>query len=135
MFEYFLSALPHFLAYFAAAVGLAVAFLALYVLVTPHREFALIREGNSAAAAQLVGTFLGFAVPVAIVIGHSVSILDMLLWGAVATLVQLAVFFVISRLLFRTIEQRITDQCMASGLFVGGIGLGMGILQAACMVP
>jgi putative membrane protein len=135
MFEYFLSALPHFLAYFAAAVGLAVAFLALYVLVTPHREFTLIREGNSAAATQLIGTFLGFAVPVAIVIGHSVSILDMLLWGAVATLVQLAVFFVISRLLFRTIEQRITDQCMASGLFVGGIGLGMGILQAACMVP
>jgi putative membrane protein len=135
MFDYFLGALPHSLAYFAAAVGLAVAFLALYVLVTPHREFALIREGNSAAATQLTGTFLGFTIPVAVVIGHSVSIPDMLLWGAVAALVQLAVFFVISRLLFRTISQPITDRCMASGIFVGGIGLGMGILQAACMVP
>lgn len=135
MFEYFTETLPHFLAYFAAAVALAVAFLFVYVLITPHKEFALIRAGNSAAAVQLIGTFFGFAIPVAIVIGHSVSIPDMLLWGAVAAIVQLAVFFLIARLLFRTISQRIVDDCQASGIFVGGIGLGIGILQAACMVP
>jgi putative membrane protein len=135
MFEYFTQTLPHFLAYFAAAVGLAVAFLFFYVLITPHKEIALIREGNSAAAVQLTGTFLGFCVPVAIVIGNSVSIPDMLLWGALAALVQLCVFFAISRLLFRGISQRITESCSASGIFVGGVGLGIGILQAACMVP
>ena len=135
MFEYFTGTLPHFLAYFGAALALAIAFLILYVLITPHKEFALIREGNRAAATQLTGTFLGFCVPVAMVIGHSVNIPDMLLWGAVAGLVQLAVFFAISRLLFRTISQRITDRCVASGIFVGGTGLGIGILQAACMVP
>ena len=135
MFEYFTQTLPHFLAYFAAAVGLAVAFLFLYVLITPHKEIALIREGNSAAAVQLTGTFLGFCVPVAVVIGNSVSIPDMLLWGAVAAVVQLAVFFIISRLLFKGISQRITEKCSASGIFVGGVGLGIGILQAACMVP
>ena len=135
MFDYFAAALPHFLAYFAAAVLLAVVFLALYVAITPHREIALIRDGNSAAATQLIGTFLGFAIPVALVIGNSVSIPDMLLWGAVAAVVQLVVFFVIARLLFKTISQRIVDGCVASGIFVGGIGLGIGILQAACMVP
>ena len=135
MFGYFLDTVPHFLAYFAAAVGLAVAFLALYVLITPHKEFALIAEGNSAAAVQLSGTFLGFAVPVAVVIGHSVSIPDMLLWGAVAALVQIVVFFVISRILFKAISERIAERCVASGIFVGGMGLGFGILQAACMVP
>src|SRR5688500_17534347 len=86
MLDYFIGALPHFLAYFAAALALAVAFLALYVMVTPHREFTLIREGNAAAATQLVGTFLGFAIPVAVVISNSVSLPDMLLWGAVAAL-------------------------------------------------
>jgi putative membrane protein len=135
MFEYFTDTLPHFLAYFGAAVVLAVAFMAIYVVITPHREFELIRGGNNAAAIQLTGTFLGFCVPVAVVIGHSVSIPDMLLWGAVAALVQLLVFFLISRLLFRSISQSITDQCAASGIFVGGMGLGIGILQAACMVP
>ncbi len=135
MFQYFIDALPHFLAYFAAAVVLAVVFLFLYARITPHREFALIGEGNTAAAVQLTGTFLGFAVPVAVVIGHSVSIPDMLLWGAVAALVQLAVYFIIARLLFKTISRRIAEQCVASGIFLGGMGLGVGILQAACMVP
>lgn len=135
MFNYFLETMPHFLAYFAAAIGLAVAFLALYVLITPHKEFALIAEGNSAAAVQLSGTFLGFAVPVAVVIGHSESIPDMLLWGAVAALVQATIFFIISRLLFKSISDRIAERCVASGIFVGGMGLGFGILQAACMIP
>ncbi|MGC6328231.1 DUF350 domain-containing protein [Rhizorhabdus sp. FW153] len=135
MLSYFIAALPHFLAYFAGALGLALAFLVLYVRITPHAEFALIRQGNSAAALQLVGTFLGFAIPVALVIAHSVSPVDMLLWGAVAALIQALVFFAIARLLFRAIEDRISEGCTASGIFVGGIGLGMGILQAACMVP
>lgn len=135
MFDYFIATVPHFLAYFGAAVALAVVFLLLYVTVTPHREFKLIREGNSAAATQLTGTFLGFAIPVAIVIGNSVSITDMLLWGAVAAIVQLAVFFVISRLLFKSISDKIAEDCVSSGIFVGGMGLGIGILQAACMVP
>ena len=117
MFQYFLETLPHFLAYFAGAVGLAIGFLVLYVMITPHREFALIREGNAAAATQLTGTFLGFAIPVAVVIGNSVSIPDMLLWGAVAALVQLIVFFVIARLVFKTISDRITERCVASGIF------------------
>lgn len=135
MFQYFIATVPHFLAYFAAAVALAVLFLLVYVTVTPHREFKLIREGNSAAAVQLTGTFLGFAIPVAIVIGNSVSIPDMLLWGGVAAIVQLLVFLIISRLLFKSISDRITENCVASGIFVGGMGLGIGILQAACMVP
>jgi putative membrane protein len=135
MLAYFTETLPHFLAYFGSAIALAVAFLLLYSRCTPHREFALIGQGNAAAAIQLTGTFLGFAVPVAVVIGNSVSIPDMLLWGAVAAIVQLVVFLVISRLLFKQVSDKITEDCLASGIFVGGMGLATGILQAACMVP
>jgi putative membrane protein len=71
----------------------------------------------------------------AVVIGNSVSIPDMLLWGAVAALVQLAVFVVIARFLFKAVSDKITEGCVASGQFVGGMGIGIGILQAACMVP
>jgi putative membrane protein len=134
MFDYFISALPHFLLYFATVAVLAVAFLAAYVAITPHREFELIKAGSSAAAVQLVGTFLGFAIPVAIVISHSVSLLDMLIWGVVALVVQLAVFFIIAKL-FSGIENRIGENCVASGIFIGGMSLAFGILQASCMVP
>lgn len=135
MLHYFTDTLPQFAAWFALAVALAVAFLTIYSFATPHREFALVRAGNTAAATQLVGTFWGFAIPMAIVIGHSVNLADMLMWGAVAALVQLLVYLVISRFLFKAISQRITEGCTASGIFVGGMGLGFGILQAACMVP
>lgn len=132
---YLTEVLPHFLAYFGSALLLAAAFLTLYVWLTPHRELELIRGGNSAAALQLTGTFLGFAIPVAIVIGHSVSIPDMLMWGAIAAIVQLLVFVVISRLLFRGISSKIDEGCTSSGIFVGGMGVAIGVLQAACMVP
>jgi len=135
MLGYFVAALPHFLAYFGTVIALAVVFLFLYSRFTPHPEFVLIREGNAAAATQLVGTFLGFAIPVAVVTANSVSLADVMMWGAVAAVVQLLVFVVIARLLFREVAAKLGEGCIASGIFVGGIGLGTGVLQAACMVP
>lgn len=132
--QYFWDALPHFFAYFGMSLVLAVIFLAAYVAITPHKEFTLIKAGNNAAATQLAGSFLGFVIPMAVVISHSVGIFDMALWGAVVLIVQLITFFVIAKL-FAGIEARIGDNCTASGVFVGGMSLGIGILQAACMVP
>lgn len=126
--------IPHFLAYFGVAVFLAVVFLAAYVAMTPNREFKLIREGNTAVAIQLVGTFLGFAAPMALVIGNSVNLVDVMLWGFVALVVQAVTFFVILKT-FSGISDRLKDNCVSSGVFIGGMSLGMGILQAACMVP
>ncbi len=131
---YFGDALPHFLAYFGASIVLAVIFLILYVAITPHKEFTLIKAGNNAAAVQLVGTLLGFAIPMGVVISHSVSMLDMLLWSVVAAVVQLVVFFILAKL-FSGIEKRIEEDCVASGTFIGGMGLVFGVLQAFCMVP
>ena len=132
--QYFGDALPHFLAYFGTSLILALVFLTLYVMITPHKEFTLIRGGNSAAATQLVGSFLGFAIPVAVVISHSLTLLDMVLWAAVSMVIQLIVFFAIAKAC-PAIEKRIEENCSASGLFVGGLSLGFGILQAGCMVP
>lgn len=134
MFEHMFNTLPYFLAHFGLAVALAAGFLAAYVAITPHREFALIREGNTAAALQLTGTFAGWAVPMAVVIGHSYNLLDMLAWGLVSLVTQLLVFFVVSRV-FKGIEGRIAERCNASGVFMGGAALCFGILQAGCMVP
>ncbi|WP_129127786.1 DUF350 domain-containing protein [Geomonas oryzae] len=52
----------------------------------------LIREGNLAAAVSLTGALLGFAIPVAIVIAHSVNLVDMAAWALMATMVQLLCF-------------------------------------------
>jgi hypothetical protein len=51
--------LDDFLLYFAMSLALLAAFLAIYVRITPYREFALIREGNVAASLSLSGAMLG----------------------------------------------------------------------------
>jgi putative membrane protein len=68
-----LSTLPAFLAYFAGAGLMTAIFVLLYANLTPHREIALTRDGNTAAAVALVGGLLGFVVPLASVIAHSAS--------------------------------------------------------------
>lgn len=121
-----------FLLHFVAAVLLVGLFLFIYIHITPYREIALIREGNQAAAYSLSGAFLGFIIPLAIAIAQSVSFLDMLLWGAIALIVQLLAFVCVRMLVPKLVED-IPAGKLAPGLFVGAFSLGVGILNAASM--
>lgn len=127
-----LAGLPSFLFYFAAAIALLLLFVAAYIFITPYREIALIREGNAAAAAGLGGAILGFVLPLASAIAHSVNLLDMAVWGLVALLIQLLAYGV-SRLLLPDLARDIPAGHIASGVFVGVLSLTVGILNAACM--
>ena len=121
-----------FLAYFASAILLTALFLLIYVWVTPYREFDLIGHGNIAAAYSLSGALFGFIIPLASAIIHSVNFYDMLLWGVVALIVQILVFFVV-RLLFNGLSDAICEGVVSKGLFLGALSLAAGILNAACM--
>ena len=121
-----------FLLYLFAAIVLLALFLAIYVRVTPYRELALIRAGNGAAAASLSGAMLGFIIPLASAIAHSVALVDMVVWGAVALVVQLIAFFV-ARALMPSLSADIPAGSVAPGVFVGALSLGVGVLNAACM--
>ena len=91
--------LPAFLLYFALALILVAIFLFIYTWVTPYDEWTMIRNGSTAAAISLSGALLGFILPLASAITHSVNWLDMLIWGAIALIVQLVVYFIVSRLI------------------------------------
>lgn len=124
--------LSAFGAYFAACIGLWVLFALLYAMVTPYRELSLIREGNTAAACSYSGALLGFIIPLASAVTHSVGMTDMIIWGIVALVVQVATFFVV-RLLFPSIVQDIPNNQTAKGIFLGVMSLAVGIINAACM--
>ena len=128
-----LAGLPSFLFYFATAMGLLALFLVVYVLITPYREFTLIREGNVAAAASLSGAMLGFVLPLASAIAHSVSLLDMVIWGVIALLIQILVYLVARFLLFPDLSRDIPAGRVATGVFLGALSVAIGILNAACM--
>lgn len=127
-----LAGLPSFLFYFATAIGLLLLFLAAYILITPYREIALIREGNLAAAASLGGAILGFVLPLASAIAHSVGLLDMAVWGLIALVVQLLAYGA-GRLLLPDLARAIPAGQVATGVFLGALSLAVGILNAACM--
>jgi putative membrane protein len=134
MFLHMLNTLPHFLAYFFTALGLFLVFITAFSASTPHREFALIRDGNRSAAIQMIGTVLGFALPLAVILGHAVSLPDLLAWGLVALVVQIITFWVI-QFVFKNISDKIVNNCVSSGIFVGGMAFAVGMIQAGCMVP
>jgi putative membrane protein len=121
-----------FLAYLALALVLLAIFVALYIRVTPYREVALIREGNMAASFSLSGAILGFVVPLASAVQHSVSLVDMAIWGLIAMAVQIAAFVVV-KLLIPSITEDIPAGKGAQGFFLGSLSLAVGLLNAACM--
>ena len=121
-----------FLVYLGVSLVLLAVFVAIYIRVTPYREMVLIREGNMAASFSLSGALLGFIVPLASAVTHSVNLVDMVIWGVIAMLVQIAAFVAV-KLLIPSITRDIPEGKAAQGFFLGSISLGVGLLNAACM--
>lgn len=133
MFDPVIDNLPAFASFFAAAIAILAVFLTVYVFITPYREFALIREGNAAAAVSLAGAMLGVALPVATAVAVSHNLYIMVGWGVVASLVQLLAFLA-ARLAMPQLCADIPAGKVAAGIFLASISLGVGIINAACIV-
>jgi putative membrane protein len=129
-----LAPLVNFILYFVVALVAEVVFIALYISVTPHREMALIRQGNVAAAISLAGAVLGFTLPLASVIAHAVSLIDLAIWSVVALIAQLVVFFAVDAAL-RKVSRHIEDGNVAAATTLAGASLAIGLINAACMTP
>jgi len=124
--------IDNFLVYLAVSLAYLAVFVVLYLRVTPYREIQLIREGNMAASFSLSGSILGFVIPLAASIQHSVSLVDMAIWGLIAMLVQIAAF-IVAKLLIPSITDDIPANKTSAGFFLGCLSLGVGLLNAACM--
>lgn len=124
--------IDNFLVYLAVSLAYLAVFVILYLRVTPYREIQLIREGNMAASFSLSGSIVGFIVPLAAAVQHSVNLVDMAIWGLIAMLVQIAAF-VVAKLLIPSITDDIPSNKTSAGFFLGCLSLGVGLLNAACM--
>ena len=127
-----LATVPHFLAYLGASFVLVAIYVAIYVTVTPHAEFRLIRSGNMAASIAFGGSLLGFVLPLGSTIAHSVSIVDLCLWGMVALVIQILAFFLL-KLVLPTLPQDIEADKRGPAVFAAFVFLAVGILNASCL--
>ena len=104
----------------------------LYALLTPHKEITLIREGNSAAALSLGGVMVGLAIPLAISLTASTSVVEIVIWGAATIAVQLLVFRVTDMVL-KGLPERIQDGEISAAVLLVGAKLATALVLAAAV--
>ena len=104
----FAAGFPIALLHILAAVAILIAGSAAYILLTPHKEITLIREGNAAAAVSLGGVMLGLAIPLAVSLRASTNLIEIGLWGAATVLVQLLVFRLVDMVLILPFQVQAT---------------------------
>lgn len=127
-----LSGLAPFVIYMGIAIVLLAVFSALYLIATPHKEIALIKEGNKAAAIGFSGALIGFTFPLVKAMEQSVNIPDFMLWAGIGCITQLLAF-VFSRCIFGNLKERIEKDQVSVGIAMAGISIVVGMLNAASM--
>ena len=104
----------------------------IYILLTPHKEIRLIREGNAAAAVSLAGVMVGLSIPLAVSLNASTSMVEIGLWGVATIAVQLLAFRLVDMVL-HGLPKRIADDEMAAAALLVGAKLATAIILAAAM--
>jgi putative membrane protein len=131
-FGNFLANLSEFLIFFVVAAALILLFVVIYTRVTRHNELALIKKNSTAAAIAFSGSLIGFALPLASTMISSVTVVELVLWGVVALIVQVLVYLLI-RLPMPRISERIEADEVAAGIWLGACSIVAGIVNAASM--
>src|SRR6516225_3386717 len=128
------SGLPMLLLQFLLVLALLVAGIFIYMAVTPFHERELLRDGNPAGATVLGGALVALAIPLASLLATTGSVLDILVWGVVAVLLQLLTMAIVSHL-FRGMRAMIEAGQVGAALPLVAAQLSIGLLNAAAMVP
>jgi putative membrane protein len=128
------SGLPMLLLQFVLVLALLVTGIFIYMAITPFHERELLRNGNPAAATVLGGALVALAVPLAALLATTGALLDILVWGAVAVLLQLLTVAIVSHL-FRGMRVMIEAGQVAGAIPLVAAQLSIGLLNAAAMVP
>jgi putative membrane protein len=127
-----IAGLPAFLAYLAGALVLVALYCAVYQWVTAHSELALIKANVPAAGYSAALSLIGFALPLSSAMRYSANIWDMMIWGVIAMIVQIMVYW-LCRLVIPDLSKRIENNEIAAALLLGGASLAGGILNATAM--
>lgn len=129
-----LQGLINFASYFFASIVLLIIFSRVYVAITPHDEWKLVKEEkNTAAASGLAGALIGFAMALGSVVSNSIHILDFVLWGVIALIAQLIAFALVRFVFMPELIQRIKDNELSAGIILGSTSIAVGALNAACL--
>jgi len=103
-----------------------------YSVLTPYKEIAQIRDGNSAAAVAYGGVIIGLAIPLAASMAASTSVREILLWGGATILLQLFVFRLVDFLL-AGLPARINEGEVSAAVLLVAAKLAAALILAAAV--
>jgi putative membrane protein len=128
----FVAGFPDFIIQLGAAIILFIVSLVIYVLMTPHKELALIRAGNPSAALAFGGVVVGLAIPLGSCLAHSFGLIDLTIWGVVTLLLQLLAFR-FADIFLRGLPRRIAEGDVAAAIFLMAIKIGLALIIAGAV--
>lgn len=128
----FATGFPVTLLHVAVTLALLFAGSGVYIMLTPHKEVALVREGNLAAAVSLAGILLGLAIPLSASMKASTSLIDLTLWG-VATLVVQLLISRLTDLVLHGLPRRIQSGEVAAATLLAAVKIATGLVLGAAV--
>jgi putative membrane protein len=128
----FVSAFPFYMMEAGATLALFVIGLTIYVILTPHKELTLIRDGNASAALAFGGVVVGLAIPLGACLTHMNGVMEILVWGTFALLIQLIVFR-FTDMFLRGLPRRIQENDVAAAIFLMAVKIGVAIILAGAL--
>ena len=102
--------------------------------LTPFREGEIVVAANPASGTMLAGAILALAIPLAAVLATSVTLIDIVVWGVVALVLQLMTLGIVS-LVMRNFRSMIEAGNVAAAITLAGAQIAVALLNAAVMVP
>jgi putative membrane protein len=123
----FVAGFPDFILQLGVALGLFVTSLIIYVIMTPHKELALIRAGNPSAALAFGGVVIGLAIPLGSCLAYAFGLWDLVIWGIVTLLLQLLAFR-FADMFLRGLPRRIAEGDVAAAVFLMSVKIGLALI-------
>jgi putative membrane protein len=126
------SGFPVMLLHGAVTLAIFAGGAALYALLSPHREFRLVRDGNPAAALSFGAVLLALALPLAFALAASTSLLEVALWGVSTAIVQLFLVWLVD-LVLHGLPRRVRDGDLGAAALLAAARLAVAALLAAAV--
>jgi putative membrane protein len=124
--------LPALIGRFLVALALLLVGAFCYFKITPYNERKLIAENNVAAACVLVGTLIALAIPLTTTLATSNSFVDIIIWGLVALIIQLATVAAVS-LFLHNVRKMVLEDNIAAAVTLAGLQIAVALLNAGVM--
>ena len=104
-----------------------------YIFLTPIKELKLIKDWNLSASISFSGALLGIGIPLASSLSVSNSILEIIIWGLTAIVLQLLCFKVTDTFL-KDLSKRIEDNQLATSILLFSIKISVSLINSAAII-